>query len=134
MLNICFTGNKFVRNFSLRISLWIPYDSYLIIWHIWLSTDFGQLYSSSEIVYNVNRRYRLILIVYYKRKVLDTYHITHVKSEPFPDPQMIFFWILYLNKGCNFSNNILDKELVWHFIWPFTVKLKKEWFNLNLGF
>ena len=57
---------------------------------IYDSTDFGQLYSSSEIVYNVNRRDRMILIIYYKRKGLDTYHITHVKSKPFPDPQMIF--------------------------------------------
>ena len=55
---------------------------------IYDSTDFGQLYSSSEIVYNVNRRDRMILIIYYKRKGLDTYHITHVKSKPFPDPQM----------------------------------------------
>ena len=37
------------------VTFWVFYSAQLC-------TDFGQLYSSSEIVYNVNRRSRLILI------------------------------------------------------------------------
>ena len=46
-------------------SFWYKRGGWVTFWVFYsapLCTDFGQLYSSSEIVYNVNRRSRLILI------------------------------------------------------------------------